>query len=370
MLTTLRQLAKRHDGIWGLGRFFAEEVRRRGLLPTIRLGIEALWAPTEKAAVGKTENLTIDTSRSTGQVFSVSTQNPNSNTPDVSVIIPCFSQAEFLDRAVKSVALSTSLLHECIVIDDGNFDRSQVMHLENLLPAAEHQILRIIRKSNAGLAAARNTGLLHAEGEFVKFLDSDDLLIDGQLDVELGVLRSEERDVLISDYMVWDSNNWQKFFRRPYFHETAMENLNLVNELSALNLFRDWEESLSIPIHSATFRRSRLLPFETSLRSKEDFFFWVSLLDAGLKFTYRDFTSAIYVVHQKQMTKSSKERNGAYFIEALYRIHSRGLVPEIAMRQKLTYCLDFYGAEAVNTWLRSNPSDQKTTWYKSMRVKH
>jgi glycosyltransferase involved in cell wall biosynthesis len=86
----------------------------------------------------------------------------------VSAVIPAYNYARFVCRAVDSVLAQTYPSLECIVVNDGSTDDT----LDVLAPYNDR--IRIITQKNAGLAAARNTGVRSAHGEFVAFLDADD----------------------------------------------------------------------------------------------------------------------------------------------------------------------------------------------------
>ncbi|HET7416420.1 MAG TPA: glycosyltransferase [Solirubrobacterales bacterium] len=92
----------------------------------------------------------------------------------VSVVIPCFKQAHFLPEAIESVLAQDAGAVEIVVVDDGSPDNVGEV-------AARYPGVSCIRQPNGGLAAARNTGLERAEGEFVLFLDADDRLLPGAI---------------------------------------------------------------------------------------------------------------------------------------------------------------------------------------------
>lgn len=97
----------------------------------------------------------------------------------VSVIIPAYNYAHFLDRAVRSAFAQRHQPIEVIVVDDGSTDRTPELcaQLQREFPA-----LRVIRQENAGLSAARNTGVLNARHPFVAFLDADDEWLPAMLE--------------------------------------------------------------------------------------------------------------------------------------------------------------------------------------------
>jgi len=90
--------------------------------------------------------------------------------PLVSIVIPCFNQAEYLVDALESVRAQTWPSIESIVVDDGSTDRTSDM-------ALSHGATIVLRQDNHGLSAARNAGLAVAQGEYVLFLDADDELL-------------------------------------------------------------------------------------------------------------------------------------------------------------------------------------------------
>ena len=87
----------------------------------------------------------------------------------VSVIVPLFNKAPYIERALSSVAAQTYRDFELIVVDDGSTDEGpRIVEAFNDLP------IHLIRQENAGPGAARNRGLELAQGELVAFLDADD----------------------------------------------------------------------------------------------------------------------------------------------------------------------------------------------------
>jgi glycosyltransferase involved in cell wall biosynthesis len=101
-----------------------------------------------------------------------------------SVLIPCFNGEAYLTEALESVRSQTAAACEIILVDDGS--------AVPVRPPAgwDGPPLRIIRTPNRGLAAARNTALAHARGEFVAFLDADDFWHPGKLARQEEALRS------------------------------------------------------------------------------------------------------------------------------------------------------------------------------------
>lgn len=94
----------------------------------------------------------------------------HSHVPTVSVVMPVYNVARYVEEAIASVLAQTWLDFELIIVDDGSTDDS-VARCQRF---DDHRI-RIVQQENRGLAGARNTGIRHARGHYIALLDSDDL---------------------------------------------------------------------------------------------------------------------------------------------------------------------------------------------------
>lgn len=112
--------------------------------------------------------------------------------PVISVVVPCFNHGHFLAEALGSVV--TSVPTELIVIDDGSTDSTG----DVLATLETAHTLRSIHQQNAGLASARNRGLRESRGDYVVFLDADDRLAPGALDLGVGLLEEHPECAFVS----------------------------------------------------------------------------------------------------------------------------------------------------------------------------
>lgn len=118
----------------------------------------------------------------------------------VSVIIPVYNQERYLAEAIESVGAQSYPLREIIVVDDGSTDGSAAV-------ARRYRSVVAIRQRNAGDAAARETGLRIARGEFIVFLDADDRLRPRALEWGVQELRSHPRWAFVSgQYVLVDAD--------------------------------------------------------------------------------------------------------------------------------------------------------------------
>jgi glycosyltransferase involved in cell wall biosynthesis len=102
--------------------------------------------------------------------------------PLASVVIPCWNQAHFLGEAIESVLAQTYSSVEVVVVDDGSVDNSGPV--ARRYPSVDYHY-----QPNRGPAAARNAGLKASRGEYVVFLDADDRLLAGAIELGMEALR-------------------------------------------------------------------------------------------------------------------------------------------------------------------------------------
>ncbi|MEB3311934.1 MAG: glycosyltransferase family 2 protein [Snowella sp.] len=95
----------------------------------------------------------------------------------ISVIVPVYNVEAYIQETIRSVLAQTYPHFELIIVDDGSPDRSI-----ELCQQFTDERIRIIHQKNRGLAGARNTGIRHAKGEYLAFLDSDDLWLPEKLE--------------------------------------------------------------------------------------------------------------------------------------------------------------------------------------------
>ncbi len=125
-----------------------------------------------------------------------------------SIIIPTYNRALLLQEALASAAAQTYRPLEIIVVDDGSSDDTAevVNHWRELLINDSEATIRYFRQSNAGVSSARNRGLIESTGDFIQFLDSDDILNSGKLSLHIDCLkRYPECGYVFSDWATLES---------------------------------------------------------------------------------------------------------------------------------------------------------------------
>lgn len=121
---------------------------------------------------------------------------PSARDPLVSVIIPAWNSEEYIDQTLRSVTHQTYRHLEIIIVDDQSTDATP--EIEEKWAARDSRI-RIIRQSHQGLSVGRNRGMREARGQFILFVDSDDLT-DPHLVAECLNAREKPHDVVMYQF--------------------------------------------------------------------------------------------------------------------------------------------------------------------------
>jgi glycosyltransferase involved in cell wall biosynthesis len=209
--------------------------------------------------------------------------------PLYSVVMPAYNTAPFVGPAIRSVLAQTCGNFELIVVDDGSTDDTAA----RIRPFEADPRIRVIHQPNRGLAAARNAGIECASGEYISFLDSDDLWMPNYLEAMAGAFRAD-RDAGLAYTDAWVLDD----ARRVIFRATAMSSVQppLVpptdrHELLELLLRGNFVFS------SATARRAALETaghFDTRLAAAEDWEMWFRVVANGYRLVRPPGLHAIY----------------------------------------------------------------------------
>jgi glycosyltransferase involved in cell wall biosynthesis len=176
--------------------------------------------------------------------------------PLVSVVVPVYNAEEFLGDALDSVFAQDYEPVEVVVVDDGSTDASGAI-------AEAYPGVRYIRQENQGPAAARNVGIAVARGEFVSFVDADDVVLPNKLTVQVGYLLEHPEVEATMARQVW-----------------ITPPPNAVPD-------RVWGDLDGIPVLSLVVRRETLVrigAFDPTLRGPEDTDLLIRLREAGHRF--------------------------------------------------------------------------------------
>lgn len=213
--------------------------------------------------------------------------------PRISVIIPVYNGASYIEDTVNSVLAQTYTDLELIVVDDGSTDGTA-----ELLRPFRGQ-LRLIRQSNQGVSAARNNGLRLALGQFILFLDADDLLKPNKLAQQAALLEADH--LLGAVHSGWRLVDEYGRSLRPVRPWQQVPELDLPG----------WLQWKPVFLGAMLFRRSWLNQidgFRTDLRQAEDTDFLLRLSLAGCPMRWLKRITIDYRQHGAGVTNNGRRQ--------------------------------------------------------------
>src|SRR5689334_9876959 len=195
--------------------------------------------------------------------------------PRVSVVIPAYNAAEFINETLDSVLAQTFSEFEVIVVNDGSPDTDDLERALERYPEKLHYI----KQANQGAAAARNTGIKAARGEFVAFLDADDTWLPKFLEKQLELLQRTHADFVYADALLTGDS--------PLAGRTFMQVQPSRGEVTAASLL-----SVQVTVLTSTVlaRKEPIVAvgmFDVTLRRGHDFELWLRLAKHGIRFAYQ-----------------------------------------------------------------------------------
>lgn len=210
---------------------------------------------------------------------------------------------------MESVFNQTYPNWECILVDDGSTDNTEEISLKWCKTDTRY---KYIKKKNGGPGSARNTGLAAAKGEYIQFLDGDDLLNHFKLERQINYF-NQKTDIVICDYFPFDQRTGA-FLRNRYL--TPFPNPDSYKD----EIILLWETRLSIPIHCILFKSSLLtheypLYFDESLPNHMDWVFWAQLFSLSNGIYNLEEALASYRIHNESIC-SDEEKMKKGFIMA------------------------------------------------------
>jgi len=214
--------------------------------------------------------------------------------PTVSVIIPNYNREKLVGETIQNMLNQSLSPHEIVVVDDGSTDASV-----DVIRSFGRQVT-LIQQENQGPGAARNAGLAIATGDYIQFMDSDDLASYNKLDVQVAALERNQADIAYSPWTkVYIENQFLTF------QDHVLQKRPLLKYLSILEWFLSgW----SIVLQACLFKRVLLKEielFRTDLLVWEDGEFMIRLFALRPKIAFVPECLTLYRLHNYQKLTES-----------------------------------------------------------------
>lgn len=212
----------------------------------------------------------------------------------VSIIIPVYNQEKYLAETLNSVLNQSYSNWECILVNDGSTDSSVTVINKYV---AQDNRFHFINSENKGVSHARNLALKQVNGDYILFLDGDDLIHPEKIELAIS---NFQKDTDLS--IVFNTTN--------YFQdniENCLYEIKIAPELLNFNsLLLYWGEKIILPIHSAIIKKSLFegIEYNSELTAQEDWLVWLRLFQKNPKVLVLDTVLSHYRKHNSSRTQS------------------------------------------------------------------
>ncbi|HVF56482.1 MAG TPA: glycosyltransferase family A protein [Pyrinomonadaceae bacterium] len=234
-----------------------------------------------------------------------SNRNTEARRPLVSVVVPAYNYGRYIAETLENLRAQTYENWDCVVVDDGSTDDTG----EIVRRFAERDArVRYVAQKNQRQAVAKNTGLAQSGGEYVQFLDADDLLERRKFERQVEYLESHpEVDIVYGGARYFTDGREQELLYamigedKAWMPEISGAGRPVVRQLLIDNI---------MVINSPLVRRTvvnEVGPFDTALPLVEDWEYWLRCALAGKRFEFHDFAETRALV-RSHPASSSKQR--------------------------------------------------------------
>lgn len=233
--------------------------------------------------------------------------------PSVSVIVPNYNQAPFIDEALNSILNQNYTDWECIVVDDGSTDDSwEILSKWMHHPSGK---FKCIQQENCGVSAARNLAINHAKGKWILPLDADDYLSSNYIEDCLNVFTQNPNASVVYgnvEFIGMKQGKWEL----PAFDLELLKHTNMVH---CSGMFRkiDWENSGGYDINM--------------VYGLEDWEFWISMLKHGGMCVKVDAAILYYRIKEVSRTTilKSAQENDKSMHKYIFSKHQNFIVDDV-----------------------------------------
>lgn len=281
-----------------------------------------------------------------------------------SVIIPTYNRGKYVCEAIESVLGQTFQDFEVIVVDDGSTDDTR-QRIEHYLPRIEY-----IHQKNAGPAAARNTGIAASKGEYVAFLDSDDLWLPNKLRLQVEFMDSNPQcGMVFADLCRFKGDQivCPSFFREREGQDASGD---MFNKLISEDFFHFLRHIMYFIVTSTVLLRREVFDkvgtFDESLPVTEDYDMWLRIA-RRYSIGAMDVCLVKYRVHDASLSWT----RATLYMDMLIRIlekQYKALLDQNDTKQKIRgYLAELYFELGYTNFDQGNNRSSRANWLHSLR---
>ncbi|TKD65548.1 glycosyltransferase [Flavobacterium sp. ASW18X] len=270
----------------------------------------------------------------------------------LSVIVPIYNTEAYLNKCLDSLLVCTSKDYELILVNDGSPDNSNDI-VQSYLKTFSN--IKYVKKENGGLSSARNAGMVHAQGRYITFVDSDDYVSDDFVSQLLDAIKDEKVDLLVSGV-----NKIEVAQEKIVPYKFPTETIDL-NTLKAHKILETYDVLGSSFMHGKVFLleliKTKNLLF-INVTPQEDTIFFLDYLQHANSLKLLNYSGYHYVIHQRASLTKKLQRYDVLFtiseallelyntlfsrLEGLSIAYKNRMVSEYGIDQRIFAWLDIY----------------------------
>ena len=229
----------------------------------------------------------------------------------VSVIIPVYNSERYLEESIESVLKQNLKDIEIILIDDGSIDKSLDICCRY---SKEYNNIKVISQKNLGPGVARNKGIKIASGEYITFLDSDDLIPKNIFKGIYRTLKRTESDIFIGNILCFDEvREWHLPYMKKVFPKNSQMEIGEFKDMPQIN----YTPSVCNKWFKLSLIKANNILFNEKIRVAEDLLFTQEALINAKKIVTKDVDIYNYRIINKD---SLVKKNDVQFFEGLMEV--------------------------------------------------
>lgn len=224
----------------------------------------------------------------------------------VSIIVPCYKQAHFLNESLTSVLNQTYPYWECIIVNDGSPDNTEAIAKQW---CSKDERFKYLHKENGGLSSARNAGIKISKGDFILPLDADDILHEDYIKKVFPVLKNNTHLGIVSSYRYFFTEKKNNIIKEYKASGSNYRDLMFENKLMPSSLYRKscWDAVGGYD--------------ETMNKGFEDWEFWLNVTKRGWEFQFVEEFLFYYRKSKKSMLMDTINHHAEANMEYIFRKH-------------------------------------------------
>ena len=217
--------------------------------------------------------------------------------PLVSVLMPAFNAQQHIAKAIESILVQTYPYFELLILNDGSTDRTQQV-IEQF---DDERIVKMHLTQNKGLVHARNQLVAAAQGEYIAFLDADDIALPNRLQLQIAFLESGKADICGgAHYSLYEDSGRIKSSKQRYSDEDIRALITVCSPLCN-------------PAVMGKAEAFKSHPYPMGKDYAEDYSLWAELALAGYRFANLHENLITYRIHSQQTSQVENSQTNKIF---------------------------------------------------------